>query len=72
MERVALRVGGMSCGHCVQAVRGALGAVAGAEVEEVEVGRARVRFDAVRTGAGRIRRAVEEAGYPVTGSEPIP
>jgi copper chaperone len=72
MNTVALKIGGMSCGHCVKAVRGALTAVAGVELERVEVGSARVRFDPARTDADRIRMAVEMAGYPVEVPEARP
>ena len=67
MEKVSLKVGGMSCGHCVRAVQGALDAVDGVDVERVEVGSASVRFDPARTDAARIAAAIEEAGYPVKG-----
>jgi copper chaperone len=69
MEKVELKIEGMSCGHCVGAVRGALDSIEGAEVERVEIGSASVRFDPARTDAARIAGAIEEAGYPVKGPE---
>lgn len=60
-----LTIGGMSCGHCVRAVRDALAAVPGAEVETVSVGEARVHLpnEAARTAA---LAAVEAEGFRVT------
>jgi copper chaperone len=69
MDRVSLKIEGMSCGHCVRAVREALDTLDGVEVETVEVGSASVRYDPAHADAARIARAVEEAGYPVRGSE---
>ena len=58
-------ISGMSCGHCVRAVREALERIEGVEVEAVEIGAARVRYDADATPRARIAEAVEEEGYAV-------
>jgi copper chaperone CopZ len=64
MERVELKIEGMSCGHCVRAVREALAEVPGVVVLEVEVGRAVVeRPETVRADA--LSTALAEAGYRV-------
>jgi copper chaperone len=65
MERSTLTIGGMSCGHCVKAVDGALRGVDGVEVESVEVGTARVAYDPARVQPERIAEAVREEGYDV-------
>jgi copper chaperone len=65
MERISLTLAGMSCGHCVAAVRGALQTLDGVEVEQVEIGSASVSFDPSRVGAEQIARVVEEGGYTV-------
>ncbi len=65
MQTETLTIGGMSCGHCVRAVREALERVEGVEVENVEIGTARVRYDASKTPRARIAEAVEEEGYAV-------
>ncbi len=65
-----LRIDGMSCGHCVRAVREALEDLPGVEVAEVEVGRATVRYDDAQTGPADLAAAVEEAGYTVSATEP--
>ena len=56
---------GMSCGHCVRAVREALDEVDGVTVEDVGIGSARVAYDPQQTDRARIVEAVEEAGYAV-------
>ena len=63
MERLRLDIGGMSCDHCVRAVRGALQGVEGAEVEEVAIGHATVRYDPARTSPDAIVDAVSDEGY---------
>ncbi|HWP01953.1 MAG TPA: heavy-metal-associated domain-containing protein [Gemmatimonadaceae bacterium] len=63
MRMVDLRISGMHCGHCVEAVRAALAAVPGATVEHVEIGNARVRLDEEKSGVGALVDAVYEAGY---------
>ena len=63
MEQLTMTIGGMSCGHCVKAVKQALARVEGVEVEEVTVGAARVSFDPARTRADLVTDAVRNAGY---------
>lgn len=60
-----LHIEGMSCQHCVRAVREALEATEGVDVDEVQVGSAVVQFDPSTTNLDRIREAIEEAGYTV-------
>lgn len=63
MEKATLKVGGMSCGHCVKAVQQALATVDGATAEQVAIGSATVVFDPARTNIGALIEAVSEAGY---------
>ncbi len=67
MRNEELQVEGMSCQHCVRAVREALGGVAGVGRIEVEVGRARVEV-AETTRRDALTEAVVGAGYRVTGA----
>ncbi len=59
-------ISGMSCGHCVRAVEGALEKMDGVEVEKVEIGRATVRFDPARQSPDAIAAAIREEGYSVS------
>ena len=56
---------GMSCGHCVRTVRGALESVSGVEVVEVEIGSATIRFDSSETSTDAIVHAIDETGFEV-------
>ena len=63
MKTLKLEVSGMSCGHCVQAVRQALEGVPGVKVENVQVGSASVAFDEQQATVGDLVDAVYNAGY---------
>ena len=65
MERLDLRIEGMSCGHCVARVQKSLEKVEGAHVGRVDIGSAWVAYDPSRVGPEQIRQAVEDAGYEV-------
>jgi len=65
MEKT-FKIDGMSCEHCVMAVEKELNKLE-IEKEKVEVGSAKVRFDAEKVGEEKIKNAIEEAGYKVTG-----
>jgi copper ion binding protein len=66
VSTVTLTIGGMSCQHCVRAVRQALEEVPGVAVSRVEVGRAEVSFDPARASVEVIAAAVTDAGYETT------
>ena len=63
METLTMRIEGMSCAHCVRAVRDALVEVPGVQVERVDVGSATVRFDPAVTRRDQVAEAVRDAGY---------
>lgn len=63
MESVTVKIEGMSCDHCVRAVRQALEQLADVEVESVDIGRARIRYPADAMGVERILTAIRDAGY---------
>lgn len=66
-----VRIQGMSCRHCVEAVLGALSGVAGLTVEEVGIGHARVAFQTNAVNLDAIEAAVEDAGYEVQAIEQV-
>jgi len=68
VRHLTLRIEGMSCGHCLNAVNRALTGLAGVEVESVRIGRADVRYDEQVLDSTRIQAAVSEAGYRATGA----
>jgi len=65
MKTMDLRIEGMSCGHCVMAVKKELSKLTGVTVESVEVGKARVQIDDAAVSPERLKKAIEEAGYRV-------
>jgi copper chaperone len=63
MERITLKIDGMSCGHCVARVEKALKKVEGVHVVRVEVGAADLVHDPAQAPFSRIREALDDAGY---------
>ena len=68
MERVTMSIDGMSCGHCVKAVRDALAELPGVQVERVDIGSATVAFDPAQTPRGQVVEAVRDAGYEASAA----
>lgn len=66
MESTTIGISGMSCAHCVTAVKQALGQIDGVEVREVKVGSATVAYDPRTVTPERIARAIEDEGYVAT------
>jgi copper chaperone len=63
VKTVELKVSGMSCGHCVHAVKEALAGVSGVTVKDVRVGSASVSYDEERVNVGDLVDAIADAGY---------
>ena len=60
--KLELKITGMSCHHCVGAVRQALGGVQGVVVEAVDVGSATIRTSA-DAQMEEVRLAIEKEGF---------
>ena len=67
MEKIVLKVGGMSCEHCVKAVTDALTGIDGtAEVKvDLKSGTASLTFDPAKTSLEAIKAAIIEEEYTV-------
>ena len=63
MSRLNLTIEGMSCTHCVAAVKGALASLPGVEIEDVSIGAATLTYDPARTSVDAIVDAVNDEGY---------
>jgi copper chaperone len=63
MSRLNLTIEGMSCTHCVSAVKGALAQVPGVQVEDVSIGAATLSYDPSRASVDQIVDAVNDEGY---------
>ena len=67
MEKQVLKVEGMSCSHCENAVKKAVGALDGVGSVAVDLAgkTATVEFDAVKVNIAEIKNAIEDQGYDV-------
>jgi copper chaperone len=68
MTAKVYEVTGMTCDHCVQAVRGEVSAVAGVDAVEVDLASGRVTVSGAGFSDDEIAAAVDEAGYALAGS----
>ena len=65
MAEVTVKINGMSCQHCVAAVKKALDGLDGVDSSEVSVGSATVVFDESKTNKDAIEGAIQNAGYTI-------
>jgi len=67
MEKVTLNVQGMSCGHCVKAVEGSVGALKGISSVKVDLKAAKVdvEFNDQEVSLDQIKETIEDQGYDV-------
>lgn len=67
MEKVILNVSGMSCGHCVKAVEGSVGALNGVKEVNVQLseGIVEVDFDPTAVTVEAIKDVIDDQGYDV-------
>lgn len=64
MTTMEFKIEGMSCGHCVMAVKKELAKLR-LESADVEIGSAKVKFDESTVDSAKIEEAISEAGYRV-------
>jgi len=67
MKTQTLKIEGMDCGHCVMSVRKELSKISGLTVQDVQIGSASVQFDETLVKESDLVKAVDEAGYKLTG-----
>lgn len=65
MRQKTLKIEGMSCHHCVMAMRKSFQMVDGMQNAEVEVGQATLEFDESKVTDKDISKAVARAGFKV-------
>ena len=67
MEKTTIKIEGMSCDHCVQAVTGAVSALPGISSVRVDLegGSAAVEYDPARSDIQKIKAAIEDQGFDV-------
>ncbi len=64
MEKI-ITVEGMSCNHCVMAVKNALSSIEGVYKVEVELDNSRVVVEGEKLVDKVLKKGIEEAGYDV-------
>ena len=67
MEKVTLNVQGMSCGHCVKAVEGNVGALSGVSTVKVDLkaSTVEVEFNQQEVTLDKIKETIDDQGYDV-------
>jgi copper chaperone len=63
LDRIHLTIEGMTCEHCVRAVKNRLADTPGIEVETVDIGSAVIRLDPTATTIERVEDAIADEGY---------
>ena len=58
-----LRIEGMTCGHCVMHVKKELSKLQHVQVDDVQIGKARVQYDDTKVSVVDFAQAIERAGY---------
>lgn len=66
-----IKIDGMSCQHCVSAVKKNLSAIK-LKTYEVNIGSAEVEYDESEVTEKTIQDSIEDAGYKVVNTEQIP
>ncbi|WAX57697.1 copper ion binding protein [Jatrophihabitans cynanchi] len=61
-------VSGMTCEHCVKAVRSEIGSLSGVDSVDVDLAAGRVTVSGTEFTDEQIRAAVDEAGYELAGA----
>lgn len=58
-----LNIEGMTCGHCVMHVKKELSKLQHVQVDDVQIGKARIQYDETRVSVMDFAQAIERAGY---------
>jgi copper chaperone len=69
MKSVEIKIEGMSCGHCVMAVKKALNNLNDIKVEDVQIGKVNVQIDEKNDSLQNVIKAIENAGYSVVSEK---
>jgi copper chaperone len=69
MEKVSLKVDGMTCGGCVKSIQNALNEQNGINtaIADLDNATVEVEYDSALIAAAAIKAAIEDAGFDVVG-----
>ncbi|MBB6636819.1 copper chaperone CopZ [Cohnella thailandensis] len=65
MSNITLTVEGMSCGHCVNAVEGAVGKLGASAKVDLAKKSVTIEYDESKTTVASLKEAIEDQGYDV-------
>ncbi len=65
MTTKEIKIEGMSCNHCVMAVKKELSKIENIKIQDVQIGSAKIEYDENSINENMLEAAVEEAGYKV-------
>ncbi|MCS7464348.1 cation transporter [Paenibacillus doosanensis] len=65
MQTIVLKVEGMSCGHCVNSIEGALKRIGAQGKVDLGAKSVSVQFEEAKLTAQAIKETIEEQGYDV-------
>ncbi len=65
MTNASIKIGGMSCQHCVAAVGKALTSIKGVQKVDISIGSAYIEYDEKKASIEDFEAAIEKEGYKV-------
>jgi copper chaperone len=65
MRDLHIEIVGMTCDHCVRAVKNRLASTPGVSVKDVKVGTADIQLDESRASMADVEDAISDEGYTV-------
>lgn len=65
MGKATIKIGGMSCQHCVASVARAVTGLQGVLKTDISIGSATIDYDESKVKREQIEAAIEKAGYTV-------
>ena len=65
MRDLRIEIVGMTCDHCVKAVKNRLAATPGVTVKDVKVGSAQIALDESQASMEDVEEAISDEGYTV-------
>ena len=65
MAEITLKIEGMTCHHCVMAVKKAVESVSGVSSSDVSIGSAKIVYDENSADREAFTAAIQKAGYRV-------
>jgi copper chaperone len=70
MSNLHIEIVGMTCEHCVRAVKNRLSATPGVSVNDVKVGSADIQLDESKSTMADVEEAISDEGYTVDSVSP--